>query len=82
MVIRKTTLVGVLVADKWEANGKISGLALLTDDERKYLIHPEDVAQDIMSMLRRKIKVTGLLKNKAHKKIICVTDFCPVCTTE
>ena len=78
MDTKKITLTGVLVPDQWEENGKITGLALLTNDESKYVVNSKKIKQDITPMLRKKIEVSGLLNTKAHEKTILVTDFRPV----
>lgn len=69
---------GVLVPDQWEEDGEISGLALLTNDESKYVINCSDLENDIMPLLRKKIEISGLLKSKAREKTILVTEFRPV----
>ena len=79
---KKVTIIGVLVPDQWEDNGEISGLALLTDDESKYVVNCRDIEYDIMPMLRKKIEVSGLLKTNAQEKTILVSDFRPVSSVQ
>ena len=72
---RKITITGVLVPDNWLENGEISGLALLTNDENKYTIHPSDIKEELMPMLRHKIEISGLSMPDTEPKTIMVTGF-------
>ena len=76
--MRSITVTGVLVADQWEPDGNIADLALLTDDEDKYLIRPGDFGEDFKAVLRKKIKIRGVLTTKAQEKRIRVLDYRPV----
>ena len=72
------TVAGVLVADQWEPDGNIADLALLTDDEDKYLIRPGDFDEDFKAVLRKKIEIRGVLTTKDQEKRIRVLDYRPV----
>ena len=82
MLIKETTLTGVLVADQWKANGKITGLALLTDNESKYLISPDDLDQDINLLLRKRIQVRVILSDTPEERIFRVKKFMTILPTE
>ena len=69
------TVTGVLVADQWEPDGRIAGLALLTDDESKYLISPEEFGEDFNGVLRKKIEIRGVLTSTAQERRIHVCDY-------
>lgn len=72
---KKITLTGVLVPDNWLENGEISGLALLTNDEKKYTIHYSDIEEELMPMLRHNIEISGLSMPETEPKTIIVTGF-------
>lgn len=74
---RKITLAGVLVPDQWKGNGDVTGFALLTNDEKKYVLICNDREQELMPLLRQEIEVRGFLQNKAQEKTILVTCFHP-----
>ncbi|MBU0946853.1 MAG: hypothetical protein KJ804_08920 [Proteobacteria bacterium] len=74
---RKITLAGVLVPDQWKGNGDISGFALFTNDEKKYILSYSDREKDLMPLLRQEIEISGFLESKAQEKIIFVTCFRP-----
>ncbi|WLE97282.1 MAG: hypothetical protein QTN59_00310 [Candidatus Electrothrix communis] len=79
--MRSITVTGVLVADQWEPDGNIAALALLTDDEGKYLISPGDFSEDFNAVLRKKIEIRGVLTTKVQEKRIRVLDYRPVVPT-
>lgn len=75
--MRNITVTGVLVADQWETDGSIAGLALLTDDESQYLISPEEFGEDLNAVLRKKIEIRGVLTTRAQERRIRVLDYRP-----
>ncbi|MGB5684245.1 MAG: hypothetical protein WBM35_00420 [Candidatus Electrothrix sp.] len=76
------TVAGVLVADQWESDGNIADLALLTDDEGKYLINPGDFGDDFNAVLRKKIEIRGVLTIGDQDRRIRVLDYRPVVPTK
>ncbi len=73
-----STLTGILIADQWEANGTVTGCALLTDDEEKYIVRLDDRLHEMLLLLRRKITVNGTLQDENREKILHVIDFVPM----
>ncbi|WP_339133512.1 MAG: hypothetical protein WGN25_12990 [Candidatus Electrothrix sp. GW3-4] len=73
--MKNITVIGMLVADQWEANGNIAGLALLTDDESKYIISPEAFGEDFIAVLRKKIEIRGVLTTRAQERRIRVLAY-------
>ncbi len=63
------TITGLLVPDKWDEKGAITGLALLTGDEEKYLIMPDDNLGPLLSVLRQTIELQGTVKMEKGKKL-------------
>lgn len=76
--LRNITVTGVLVADQWEPDGNIADLALLTDNERQYLISPEEFGEDFNAVLRKKIAIRGVLTTGNQERRIRVLDYRPV----
>ena len=58
---KEITLAGVLVPDQWAENGEITGFALCTDDEQKYVLHHSAGKSNLISMLHQAIKVDGIV---------------------
>jgi hypothetical protein len=68
------TITGILVADQWSGDGTVAGLALLTDDEDKYLIRPKELGEDFASLLRKKIEISGAITAGGDEKVLRVVD--------
>ena len=67
---KSITLSGLLVPDKWDDKGTITGLALLTKDEEKYLIKPDNNLGPLLPALRRTISLEGVVKMDKGKKLL------------
>ncbi|MCI5158424.1 MAG: hypothetical protein D3906_08275 [Candidatus Electrothrix sp. AUS1_2] len=80
--MKNITITGVLVAEQWEADGNITELALLTDDESKYLISPEEFGENYNVVLRKTIEVSAVLTAESQERRIRVLDYRPVIPTE
>ena len=65
---KKFTLAGVLVPDQWAENGEITGFALYTDDEQKYVLHYSADKSNLISMLHQTIKVNGTVTDDAGEE--------------
>ncbi|MCF8055807.1 MAG: hypothetical protein K9K37_04095 [Desulfocapsa sp.] len=66
------TLTGILLPDAWTGDGKISGFALCTDDEQKYVLKCCSGTDFLMAMLRQNIKVNGIVVEEAGERSINV----------
>ena len=71
----EVTLAGVLVPDQWANNGEITGYALCTDDEQKYMLLCGTEKIDLADMLHRSIKVSGVVTGDTVEKSIIVTTL-------
>ena len=80
--LRNITVTGVLVADQWESDGNIAELALLINDESKYLISPGEFGEDFQAVLRKKIEIRGVLTTSTRERRIRVLDYRPVVPTK
>ncbi|MCI5120417.1 MAG: hypothetical protein D3908_04325 [Candidatus Electrothrix sp. AUS4] len=74
-LMQRITVTGVLIADQWEPDGRIAGLALLTDDESKYLINPEEFGEDFNAVLRKKVEIRGVLTGTIQERRIHIFDY-------
>lgn len=60
---------GLLVPDSWDEHGAITGLALLTGDEEKYLIRPAESLALLLPALRQTIELEGILTVEKGEKL-------------
>ncbi|AGF77178.1 hypothetical protein UWK_00597 [Desulfocapsa sulfexigens DSM 10523] len=79
---KKVTLAGILVPDQWAEDGEITGFALCTDDERKYVLNCNNKKNNLSSMLHQNIKVSGTMTGEAEKESIKVTTLQPLSSQE
>ena len=61
---------GIIIPVDWDANGNITGLAIATHREEEYYIESDDKAAELMSLLRKEVRITGVVRSKGEKKII------------
>lgn len=69
----ESTLTGILVADQWTEDGEISGFALCTDDEQKYVLNCTVDKKSLQEMLHRIIEVNGVVTGDAGERSIIAT---------
>ena len=79
---KKVTLAGVLVPDQWAEDGEITGFALCTNDEQKYVLHLSDDKSNLNLSLHQSIKVSGIIAGDAGGGSIIVTALRPLSSRE
>jgi len=62
---RALTVSGIILPVEWDERGNVTGLALHSYDEEKYQIDNLSERRELLSLLRAKLKVTGILKRDA-----------------
>lgn len=67
--VKPITITGLLVPDKWDEQGGITGLALLTGDEEKYYLIPDNNVGPLLPVLRRTVELHGTVKMEKGKKL-------------
>ena len=70
---KEITLTGVLVPVQWADNGEITGFALCTDDEQKYMLLCSTEKNDLAAMLHQSVKVSGIVTGDTVGRRIIVT---------
>lgn len=71
-------LTGLLIADQWDTEGNVTGFALLTDDEEKYVLNVSGCSEDFCMQLRKKITIKGMLDHLKREKVIHVSNLFPM----
>ena len=59
---RTVTISGIILPVEWDEAGNVTGLALHAYDEEKYQIDNLNERHELLSLLRARLKVTGVLK--------------------
>lgn len=71
----KQTVRGLLLPDKWDQEGRVVGLALLTDSEEKFILQPEMEIEPLLASQRLFITVRGRLQTSTDQHILYVEDY-------
>jgi hypothetical protein len=59
---RAVTISGIMLPAEWDESGNVTGLAIHSNDEEKYNIDNLSERRELLSLLRERLKVTGILK--------------------
>jgi hypothetical protein len=66
---------GIVIPAAWDQNGKITSLAIATNDEQEYLIETRRMVAKMISLLRQEVVVTGTISQTHKNKIIKVKSY-------
>ncbi len=70
-----TTISGIIIPAEWDDQGRILGLAIATYDESRIIIVPNAQAKELMSCLRKAVRVNGILRQKETLQEIEIHTF-------
>lgn len=59
---RAVTISGIILPVEWDDKGNVTGLAIHAYDEEKYQIDNFNEKRELLSLLRTRLRVTGILK--------------------
>lgn len=62
---RAVTISGIMLPTEWDDGGNVIGLAIHTNDEERYQIDNLNEKSELLSLLRARLKATGILKRDA-----------------
>jgi hypothetical protein len=66
----KTTIRGIVIPAAWNEKGDVISVAIATYHEEKYLVADNIIGRSLMSLLKKKVVVDGVIKDKDSVKII------------
>lgn len=72
------TIRGIFVPESWDDEGNVTGLAILTSDEDKYVVKKDKNFDELLVFLRKEMEVDGKLRVLKSGKTISVQRFRPV----
>lgn len=53
------SVIGIIIADQWDVNGNVTGVAIYSDDEEVYRVDPNQCIKDLLDAIQKKVKATG-----------------------
>ncbi len=66
----KTTIRGIVIPAAWNEKGDVISVAIATYHEEKYLVADNIIGRNLMSLLKKKVVVDGVIKDEDTVKII------------
>jgi len=66
----KTTIRGIVIPAAWNEKGDVISVAIATYHEEKYLVADNIIGRNLMFLLKKKVVVDGVIKDKGSVKII------------
>ena len=72
---RAVTIFGIMLPTEWDEKGNVTGLAIHAYDEEKYHIDNLSERRDLLSLLRARLKVTGILKRDENGNRFTVKGY-------
>jgi len=67
-----TTIHGIVIPDGWDEKGNVISLAIATYLEEKYLVADNITGRKLMSLLKKRVAVDGVIKEEDTVKTIYV----------
>jgi hypothetical protein len=67
-----TTIRGIVIPAAWDEKGDVISVAIATYHEEKYLVADNITGRRLMSLLRKRVAVDGVIKDEDAVKIIYV----------
>ena len=77
--ISRKCIVGLLIPNKWDDNGKVIGIAIHTDQEEVYVVAHNRMESELLNQLHIKIRIEGKIMQRLDgNKLIHVRSFQPI----
>jgi hypothetical protein len=71
-----TTLRGLILPVEWDERGTVRSIAVSTNSEEEYLVDESPLADELLALLRLRVKVRGSVREEENgKKSITVEKY-------
>ena len=61
-------ITGIMLANRWDANGNVIGVSVYTDREEVYIVAHKKGIQDWAKFIQTKVRVAGEIKERLDGK--------------
>jgi hypothetical protein len=68
------TIQGILIPSAWNEKGDIIAVVIATYKEEKYLVSDRSIVQKLLSLLRKRVIVSGIINRQDAKQVIDIKD--------
>ena len=69
------TIRGILLPNAWNEKGDIVVVVIATYNEEKYLVSDKKMIQKLLSLLRKRVVVNGIVTRQDTNRIIDIKDI-------
>ncbi|MGD9106229.1 MAG: hypothetical protein PVH55_03970 [Desulfobacterales bacterium] len=76
MTLTETTSIqGIVIPTAWNEKGEVISVAIATYNEGRYLVEDNFKGRQLLSLLRKRVVVNGILSRRDKKNVIEVDNF-------
>ena len=68
------TIRGILIPSAWNEKGDVVALFIATYNEEKYLVSDRQMVQKLLSLLRKRVEVNGIIHRQDPNRVIDIRD--------
>ena len=68
------TIRGILIPSAWNEKGDVVALVIATYNEEKYLVSDRSIVQKLLSLLRKRVVVSGIIHRQDANRVIDIKD--------
>ena len=68
------TIRGILIPSAWNEKGDVVALVIATYNEEKYLVSDRPMVQKLLSLLRKRVVVNGIIHRQDPNQVIDIRD--------
>jgi hypothetical protein len=68
------TIRGILIPSAWNEKGDVVALVIATYNEEKYLVSDRQMVQKLLSLLRKRVVVNGIIHRQDPNQVIDIRD--------
>lgn len=69
------TVRGIVIPAEWDERGNVVAVAVSAYNEEEYLIDRRGKGEELQSLIRRQVEVTGVVTGRRKRKTITVEDY-------
>ena len=55
-------IIGIIMPNNWDENGKVIEIALYTNQEEIYALEDNSLTQELISLLQKKVEIRGKIR--------------------
>lgn len=69
------TIRGILIPTAWNERGDVVAVAIATYNEEKYLVSNDEMVPNLLSLLRKRVVVDGIVNRQNTDRIVDIKDI-------